>query len=262
MDMQKSSDKLNKEKAPESDILDSDHSKLFLPQVDTKVWVTLTVCALVMTLEYYFGRADHGFTYFRNFFLSFETIEKITFATKLYWVAFGITVYFLIPWLIIKCSNEKLRDYGLQLPTSYSHLWIYFVMLVIVIILAYFASFQESFQNKYPYYKYFQEEPLLYALFWVGRSLRFFALEFFFRGYLLFSLRPKMGDAAFFVSMVPYCTLHFGKPFPETLFAIVGGIIFCWIAARTKSIWGAVVLHIALAMAMDFFSIAQKLDWI
>lgn len=71
-----------------------------------------------------------------------------------------------------------------------------------------------------------------------------------------------MGDSAFFVSMVPYCMLHFGKPFPETIFANIGGIIFCWIAARTKSIWGAVVLHIALAIAMDFFAIAQKLNWI
>jgi uncharacterized protein len=261
--MQESSDQSTKVSSPpKSTSEDLDDSKLTLPQVDTKVWVTLTACALIMTLEYYFGRVDHGLKYFRDFFYSFKTIEIISFATKLYWVGFGITVYFLIPWIIIKCSKEKLRDYGLRLPSSYSHLWIYFVMLVIVIILAYFASFQQSFQDKYPYYKYFQEAPLLYGLFWVGRAVRFFALEFFFRGYLLFSLRPKMGDAAFFVSMIPYCTLHFGKPFPETLFAILGGIIFCWIAARTKSIWGAVVLHIALAMAMDFFSIAQKLDWI
>ncbi|MGJ8656186.1 MAG: CPBP family glutamic-type intramembrane protease [Akkermansiaceae bacterium] len=239
-----------------------EHSKLTLPQVDAKVWIALTYTALIMTLLTYYGKTNHSIQYFKDFFYSFGTVEKITFAAKLYWVVFGVTIYFIIPWIIIRCRKEKLRDYGLRLPTSYSHLWIYGVMLVIVIILAYFASFQQSFQNKYPYYKYFQEAPDLYALFWVGRAFRFFALEFFFRGYLLFSLRPKMGDSAFFVSMVPYCMLHFGKPFPETIFAIIGGIIFCWIAARTKSIWGAVVLHVALAMAMDFFSIAQKLNWI
>jgi membrane protease YdiL (CAAX protease family) len=218
-----------------------------------------------MSLIYYFGKSNHSIVIFPEFFKSLyatSSIPELSFYTKVYWVAFGITVYFIIPWTYIRCRGEKLRDYGVRLPTSYSHMWIYVVMLVIVIIMAYLASFQQSFQNKYPYYKYFQEAPLLYGLFWVGRAVRFFALEFFFRGYLLFSLRDKMGDSAIFVSMVPYCMLHFGKPFSETIFAIVGGIIFCWIALRTKSIWGAVVLHVALAIAMDFFSIAQKLNWI
>jgi membrane protease YdiL (CAAX protease family) len=244
---------------------ESHHSKLDLPEVDSKTWIALTYTALVMSLVYYFGKSNNSFEYFPEFFKPLytrETIAEYSFYSKIYWIVFGIIVYFIIPWIYLKCRGEKLRDYGVRLPSSYSHMWIYVVMLAIVIILAYFASFQQSFQNKYPYYKFFQEAPLFYGLFWVGRAIRFFALEFFFRGYLLFSLRPKMGDSAFFVSMVPYCMLHFGKPFPETIFAIIGGIIFCWIAARTKSIWGAVVLHIALAMAMDFFSIAQKLNWI
>jgi len=257
--MNESTDNKGKSELPKTS---SDDSNLRLPQVEPQVWIALTYTALIMSVLTYYGKTNHSVQYFKEFFYSFGAIEKVSFAAKLYWVGFGVTIYFLIPWAIIKCRKEKLRDYGLRLPTSYSHLWIYGAMLAIVIILAYFASFQQSFQDKYPYYKYFQEAPGLYALFWVGRALRFFALEFFFRGYLLFSLRPKMGDAAFFVSMVPYCMLHFGKPFPETIFAILGGIIFCWIAARTKSIWGAVVLHVALAMAMDFFSIAQKLNWI
>ncbi len=240
-------------------------SKLDLPDVDSKTWIALTYTALVMSLVYYFGKSNNGIEYFPDFFKSLytrDTIPEYSFYSKLYWVAFGITVYFIIPWIYLRCRGEKLRDYGVRLPSSYSHLWIYAVMLVIVIIIAYSASFKESFQKQYPYYKYYQEAPLFYGLFWVGRAFRFFALEFFFRGFLLFSLKQKMGDSAFFVSMIPYCMLHFGKPFPETIFAIIGGIIFCWIAARTKSIWGAVVLHVALAMAMDFFSIAQKLSWI
>lgn len=240
-------------------------SKLELPQVDSKTWIALTYTALVMCLIYYFGKSNNAIEYFPEFFKSLytrETIPEYSFYAKLYWVVFGITVYFIIPWIYLRSRGEKLCDYGVRLPTSYSHMWIYVVMLVIVIILAYFASFKESFQKQYPYYKFYEEAPLYYGLFWVGRAIRFFALEFFFRGYLLFSLRAKMGDSAIFVSMVPYCMLHFGKPFSETIFAIIGGIIFCWIALRTKSIWGAVVLHVGLAMAMDFFSIAQKLNWI
>ncbi|MFK7910523.1 MAG: CPBP family intramembrane glutamic endopeptidase [Akkermansiaceae bacterium] len=232
------------------------------PDVDFRTWVSLTYTALAMVAIYYFGKSNHAMEYFPEQMAQHKEAAALSFYGMLYWILAGVGVYLMVPWLFIYLRGEKLRDYGVRLPSSYGHLWIYGAMLVIVIIMAYFASFRPSFLKIYPYYQYFQEEPLFYAMFWAGRCVRFFALEFFFRGYLLFSLKPKFGDASFFISMVPYCMLHFGKPVPETLFAIVGGIIFCWIAARTKSIWGAVVLHVSLALAMDFFAIAQKLEYI
>ena len=232
-------------------------SRIQLPSVDARVWISLTYTALVMIGLDYYGKSDNAVEFFPEWFSQFSEMPEFAFYTKLYWCAFGILIYFLIPWAIIRSRGERLSDYGVRLPSSYGHLWIYVAMLLAVVVMAYFASFQESFLRTYPYYSYFREEPLYYGLFWAGRAVRFFALEFFFRGYLLFSLKRKFGDASFFVSMVPYCMLHFGKPMAETVFAVVGGIIFCWIAARTKSIWGAVVLHVCLALAMDFFAILR-----
>jgi uncharacterized protein len=232
------------------------------PDVDSRTWVSLTYTAIAMAMIYYYGKSNHALSLFPQLASQIKDPAELSFYTKMYWVASGVLVYLMIPWIFIRIRGERLRDYGVRLPASYKHLWIYGAMLLVVIVLAYFASFRPSFQRAYPYYPYYQEEPFYYALFWVGRSVRFFALEFFFRGYLLFSLKPKFGDASFFVSMVPYSMIHLGKPVPETLFAIVGGIVFCWIAARTKSIWGAVVLHISLALAMDVFAIGQKLGYL
>ena len=60
---------------------------------------------------------------------------------------------------------------------------------------------------------------------WVLYWLQFCALEFFFRGFLLHGLAPRLGWAAIFAMALPYNMLHYGKPMPEALAAIVGGIV-------------------------------------
>ena len=48
--------------------------------------------------------------------------------------------------------------------------------------------------------------------------------------------------------IVPYCMIHYGKPMPETLGAIVAGLILGTLAMRTRSIWGGVLIHIGVAI--------------
>ena len=75
--------------------------------------------------------------------------------------------------------------------------------------------------------------PYLYvwwALYW----LQFAALEFFFRGFMLHGLVPRLGWAAIFAMVVPYNMLHYGKPMPEALAAIVGGIVLGTLVAEDE----------------------------
>jgi membrane protease YdiL (CAAX protease family) len=58
--------------------------------------------------------------------------------------------------------------------------------------------------------------------------------------------------------MVPYCMLHFGKPMPETLAAICGGIILGFMSLRTRSIWMGTAIHITVAGLMDAASLWRK----
>jgi membrane protease YdiL (CAAX protease family) len=59
------------------------------------------------------------------------------------------------------------------------------------------------------------------------------------------------------VMVVPYCMIHYGKPMPETLGAIVAGIVLGTLAMRTRSIWGGVLIHIAVAITMDMMAVAN-----
>jgi membrane protease YdiL (CAAX protease family) len=51
--------------------------------------------------------------------------------------------------------------------------------------------------------------------------------------------------------VVPYNMLHFGKPMPEALAAIVGGIVLGTLSLKTRSIWWGAALHISIALTMD-----------
>jgi membrane protease YdiL (CAAX protease family) len=87
--------------------------------------------------------------------------------------------------------------------------------------------------------------------------LQFCALEFFFRGFLLRGIAPRLGWAAIFAMALPYNMLHYGKPMPEALAAIVGGIALGTLSLKTKSIWWGAAIHISIAITMDICALTH-----
>ncbi len=92
---------------------------------------------------------------------------------------------------------------------------------------------------------------------WVLYWLQFCALEFFFRGFLLNGLVPRLGYASIFAMVLPYNMLHYGKPMPEALAAIVGGIVLGTLALKTRSIWLGASRHISIALTMDLCALGH-----
>ncbi|QQR90678.1 MAG: CPBP family intramembrane metalloprotease [Myxococcales bacterium] len=64
-----------------------------------------------------------------------------------------------------------------------------------------------------------------------------------------------MGSHAIFAMVVPYCMIHFSKPFPEVCAAIIAGIVLGTLALRTKSIGLGFLLHAVVAVGMDLASL-------
>ena len=50
-----------------------------------------------------------------------------------------------------------------------------------------------------------------------------------------------------FVAVVPYCMIHFQKPLPEALGAIVAGVVLGALSLRTGSVLGGAAVHVAVA---------------
>ena len=92
----------------------------------------------------------------------------------------------------------------------------------------------------------------------IGYLIQFIGIEAFFRGYLLFTLERKIGWNAIFVMAVPYCMIHYGKPYLETHGAIVAGIVLGSLAMRTKSIYAGFLVHITVAYAMDLLALWRR----
>ena len=91
-----------------------------------------------------------------------------------------------------------------------------------------------------------------------GYALQFFALEFFFRGFVLRGMAAEFGSMAMMVMMIPYCMIHFGKPLPECLGSIVAGMVLGTLAMDTRSIWGGITIHVAVAWSMDAAALWHK----
>ncbi len=72
------------------------------------------------------------------------------------------------------------------------------------------------------------------------------------------ALRRTLGSSAIFVMAVPYCMIHYGKPYLEAHGAIVAGVVLGSLAMRTRSIYSGFLLHISVAAGMDVLSLYKR----
>lgn len=174
------------------------------------------------------------------------------------WVATRTLGFLVLPALAIRLLlRERVVDYGLRASGLARHLPAYALLLALVLPLIAGAALRPEFVAYYPFYRRAGESwfdllcwELLYAF-------QFFCVEFFFRGFLTMAARRSLGSHAAAAAMVPYCMVHFTKPLLEVLGAIPAGLVLGLLALRARSIWGGVLLHVAVAWTMDALALAR-----
>ena len=160
----------------------------------------------------------------------------------------SVAGYVILPVLVtVFVLRRPLRDLGLRTTGIASHWPAYAALYSLALPAIVIASFGGAFQAKYPFYDLGVGEsfwPHLYV-WWFLYAMQFVALEFFFRGFLLHGIAPRLGWISIFVMVVPYNMLHYGKPMPEAFVAIAGGIALGTLSLKTRSIWwGRVAPHL------------------
>jgi CAAX protease family protein len=237
---------------------------------DRKVFIVLVTCAVSLTINNFLANGDEPgwlVSPLRAVGLdSLATSIEHTLTASSHaqfwqlgmWVVVVLIGYVVLPVFVIRCVlRERVRDYGLRVSGVASHGGMYAVLYAIAAPFLVLASFGAAFQHRYPFYDLHHAEglwPYLWA-WWGLYALQFVALEFFFRGFLVHGLAPRFGYAAVFVMIVPYNMIHYGKPMPEALAAIVGGIVLGTLSLKTRSIWWGAALHITIAATMDLCSL-------
>ena len=78
--------------------------------------------------------------------------------------------------------------------------------------------------------------------------------EFLFRGFLTFTLLRAVGPLGVVVATIPFVFVHLGKPELELFSTLLGGVVYGWLAWRTRSIlWGTIghvyILSLAIVAA-------------
>jgi len=175
-----------------------------------------------------------------------------------FWVAACVGGYFVLPALYLKACGRDLLDFGLRTHGLTAHLGIYAVLCGVVLVGVAGVSYLPDFQRIYPFYDFADRSWLDLLLWELAYAVQFFALEFFFRAFLLEGLRRTMGAGAVLVMLMPYCMLHFPKTGVESAASIIAGLVLGVMAMRWRSIWGGVLIHTTVAVSMDLASLLQQ----
>lgn len=175
------------------------------------------------------------------------------------WWSFTRTLgYFIVPALVVLLWRDvRLRDFGLRAKGFLSHAWIYATFFGIVLLAVVLVSNTSEFANYYPFYRDASRSWKDFFLWEVIYASQFFTLEFFFRGFLVFAGREAMGSGVIMAMVVPYCMIHFGKPWAEALAAILAGTVLGTLSLKTRSIYSGFLIHVTVAISMDAAALLQ-----
>ncbi len=179
-----------------------------------------------------------------------------------WWVFVSVFFYFVVPAVSVAfVQRRKLAEIGLAHRIEPGFGKLLAACIAIMLPLVYLMSLTEGFAAKYPFLRIYDGSPYLSTTLLAWETiyfLQFFGLEFFFRGFLVHSLKPTLGVYSIFVMTVPYTMIHFQKPMPETFAAVIAGIFLGWISYRNGTIWLGLVLHCTVAFAMDILALYHE----
>lgn len=213
--------------------------------------ISLIYTAVVLTLmEYFFvpPRAEVWLSGNR-----FTTWPVPSMEAGLVWAASCLIGFLAIPaFLIYTVSGSNLRAHGLNFSGFRDHFKTYFGLYLLMVPLIYFASLHPEFRNTYPFIPDAKKSLSLFLIWELAYVIQFFALESFFRGYLLFTLERNMEKwTAICVMLVPYVMIHFHKPVFECLGATAAGLVLGHLSLKYRSWIGGAVLHALVGVTLD-----------
>ncbi len=235
-------------------------------RMDHRPFIALVLVSLILTMqEYYGGRAYFETTISPLLQKLDERHPSLQFAKydDLYGFAWwaGTRIFgYVLPFPLWKLffRKDSLLDLGLRTKGFFDHAWIYGLFLAFVLPAMLVVAKSPDFGTYYPFYKQSTRSWFDFLVWEAMYFAQFFALEMFFRGFWLGALRRSFGSGAIFVMAVPYCMIHYGKPYLEACGAIVAGIALGSLSMKTKSIYQGFMVHITVAALMDWLALRHR----
>ncbi|WP_370979386.1 CPBP family intramembrane glutamic endopeptidase [Agaribacterium sp. ZY112] len=176
-----------------------------------------------------------------------------------WWTSWHLIGYVLLPFLLIRyVLKMRMSDMAIGWGDTHKHWLGYALLLSPILFFIFLVSFRSDFLQHYPFYDDAGRSWFDLIAWEILYLCQFAALEFFFRGFILQSLRPAIGAGAIWVMCVPYLMIHFPKLWLEATGAIFFGFFLGILALRSFSIWGGFLVHAGVAVTMDLASLIQQ----
>jgi membrane protease YdiL (CAAX protease family) len=236
-------------------------------EVDYRPLVALTLAALVLTMQEYFGRGDFYDQVIRKLLARREQrhpgglvhmARYDEMYLRLWWGATRVGGY-LLPLAVwpLFFRRDRLLDFGLRPRGFREHAWIYALCVACMVPILLVVSRQGDFGSFYPMYKQAGRSWLDFVLWEAIYGAQFLTLEIFFRGWWIRATRV-FGVGAIWSMVVPYCMIHYGKPYLEASAAVVAGVVLGSLSMRTRSIYAGFLVHWTVAVLMDVLALEHR----
>ena len=192
-------------------------------------------------------------------------ITKVSATTRIYsiikrpqYIILLSSVFIIITVLILLIGKVNLKTYGFSFGKIRFWVPITVIFIVCMIPLIYWASGLEAFQKTYPMLPLAKKGITGFILAELSFALFFIFWEYFFRGYMLFTIEKRTGFLiANVIQAMAFAFMHLGKPELEVYSSLAGGLIIGWLAWRSKSFLPAFFVHWGIQATMDFFAVIK-----
>ena len=217
-----------------------------------KPTIILLSAPVILTTFRYYGTKDF---YLNHFALAFPLLGNGELASVLYTFSSSLILLGLLPALTVKfIFHESFSHYGVRLGDWKFGAKAFLILGPVMVAFTYPSSRMESFVAEYPLYKGAGVSPSIFIVYSLLYLVYYLGWEFFFRGYMQFGLKERLGDAnAILVQTLASCLLHIGKPYAEIYASILGGIVWGMVVFRARSLLPVLLLHWLLGISLDAF---------
>jgi membrane protease YdiL (CAAX protease family) len=234
-------------------------------ELDYRPLVALTLGAFVLILQEYYGRGDTFVQLIRPWLVAREKpggLIDVGVYDELYlrtWWAITRVGGYVLPLVLwpLFFRGDSVLDFGLRPRGFREHAWIYALCVVFMVPLLLAVSRQGDFASYYPLYHQAGRSWLDFLVWEALYIAQFLTLEIFFRGWWIRATRV-FGVGAIWSMVVPYCMIHFGKPYLEACGAMVAGVVLGSLSMRTRSIYAGFLVHGTVAILMDIVSLEHR----